>query len=92
MKRTLWIMCVFLLLGGLLFAGGQGDKGGAPKASAADKENVANSLKADAVAPTLKAPDGQPLVFPGFVKQFPDVFGTSGGAPAPSSPAGGPMY
>jgi len=27
-----------------------------------------------------------------IVKQFPDVFGTSGGAPAPSSPAGGPMY
>lgn len=71
MKKTLLVLCVFLLLGGLLFAGGQGDKGGAAKASSADKENVANSLKADAIAPTLKAPDGQPLVFPGFVKQFP---------------------
>jgi ABC-type sugar transport system substrate-binding protein len=71
MKKTLLVLSALLLLGGLLFAGGQADKQGAPKASAADKENVANSLKADAIAPTLKAPDGQPLVFPGFVKQFP---------------------
>jgi ABC-type sugar transport system substrate-binding protein len=70
MKTTLSVLCVFLLLGGLLFAGGQGEKG-AVKAGGADKENLANSLKADAVAVTLKAPDGQPLVFPGFVKEFP---------------------
>ena len=70
MKKTLLVLCVCLLAGGLAFAGGQGDKGAA-KTSAADKANLAESLKADAIAVTLKAPDGQPLVFPGFVKQFP---------------------
>ena len=70
MKKTLLVLCVCLLAAGLAFAGGQGDKG-AVKTSAADKANLAESLKADAIAVTLKAPDGQLLVFPGFVKQFP---------------------
>lgn len=70
MKKTLLALCVFLLLGGLLFAGGQGDKK-TVKSSAEDKANLEASLKADAIAVTLKAPDGQPLVFPGFVKEFP---------------------
>jgi ABC-type sugar transport system substrate-binding protein len=67
MKKTLLILFVCLLAAGLAFAGGQADTG--KKAAAAG--NLAESLKADAVAVTLKAPDGQPLVFPGFVKQFP---------------------
>ncbi len=70
MKKTFLILCVCLAAAGLAFAGGQADKG-AGKTSAADKANLESSLKADAIAVTLKAPDGQPLVFPGFVKQFP---------------------
>ena len=70
MKKSLLVLCALLLAGSLAFAGGQSDKG-AVKTSAADKANLAESLKADAIAVTLKAPDGQPLVFPGFVKQFP---------------------
>ncbi len=67
MKKTLLVLCVCLLAAGLAFAGGQGDTG--KKGAAAG--NLAESLKADAIAVTLKAPDGQPLLFPGFVKQFP---------------------
>jgi hypothetical protein len=67
MRKTLLVLCVCLLAAGLAVAGGQADTG--KKAAAAG--NLAESLKADAVAVTLKAPDGQPLVFPGFVKKFP---------------------
>ncbi len=67
MKKSLLILCACLLAAGLAFAGGQADKG----TQGAAKGNLQESLKADAVAATLKAPDGQPLVFPGFVKEFP---------------------
>ena len=67
MKKSLLILCACLLAAGLAFAGGQADKA----SPGAAKGNLEESLKADAVAVTLKAPDGQPLVFPGFVKKFP---------------------
>jgi ribose transport system substrate-binding protein len=57
MKKALLILGVCLLLGGPTFA--------------QDSSNLAKSLQADAVAVTLKAPDGQPLIFEGFMKQFP---------------------
>jgi ABC-type sugar transport system substrate-binding protein len=57
MKKALLILGVCLLVGGPTFA--------------QDSSNLAKSLQADAVAVTLKAPDGQPLIFEGFMKQFP---------------------
>ncbi|MBN1836837.1 MAG: sugar ABC transporter substrate-binding protein [Spirochaetales bacterium] len=69
MRRALLVVGLCLLAAGLVFAGGQGEK--KPEAAPAGASNLEESLKADAVAVTLKAPDGQPLVFEGFIKQFP---------------------
>lgn len=76
MKRTLVFLCMCFLLGCLVFAGGQGEKAGSEKKPAAEsttsgKSNLLKSLEADAIAVTLKAPDGQPLIFEGFIKKFP---------------------
>jgi ABC-type sugar transport system substrate-binding protein len=68
MRKALIVLGLFLLAAGLVFGGGQGEK---PAAAAAGSDNLEKSLAADAVAVTLKAPDGQPLVFEGFVKEFP---------------------
>ncbi|MHB1439071.1 MAG: sugar ABC transporter substrate-binding protein, partial [Thiobacillus sp.] len=40
-------------------------------AALAEKTNLEKSLEADTIAVTLKAPDGQPLIFEGFIKDFP---------------------
>lgn len=77
MKKTLLILCMCFLIGGVLFAGGKKEEPAAAETkpaetAAAGKSNLEKSLEADAGAVKLKAPDGQPLIYPGFIKEFPD--------------------
>lgn len=77
MKKALLVIFLCFLTVGLIFAGGKQEEPTAKEdktstSTTEGKSNLEKSLEADAVAKTLKAPDGQPLIYPGFVKEFPE--------------------